>query len=92
MNAPLTLPFTPGDAATFIDRLWRYLPAHPDGAFLGAMHHVGDQGQIVVNLNHPQVKELVVRPGQILLVPEPRDPITWTVVETPDTTHLRLPQ
>lgn len=35
---------------------------------------------------------MVVRSGQILLVPEPGDPVTWKVIDAPDTIHLQLPQ
>lgn len=57
------------------------------------MHLVGgDRGQMVANLADPQVQQVVVLPGQMLLMKDPADPVTWQVIDSPDTMHLRQPQ
>lgn len=92
LTAALELSFTPGGAAEFIDQLWRHLPAYPDGALAGAMYLSGDRGQTVVQLRGPQVRHIVVLPGQIMRVVDPVDPGTWSVPGGSATAYLRLPQ
>lgn len=92
MNATVELVFTAGAAGALIDLLWQHLPVAPDGLLVGAMHLVGDRGQIVVNLADPQVQQVVVLPGQMLLMKDTADPVTWQVIDSPDTMHLRQPQ
>ena len=92
MSAVLELHFAPGAAGRFIEQLWQHLPVHPDGVFVGAMHVIGDRHQIVLNLRCPQPQQVVVLPGQVLLVVDPSDPASWSVVDRPDTMHLRLPK
>ncbi len=91
MTGPIELLFTPGNAAGFIDQLWTRLPAQPGGALVGAVHLVGDRGQIVVRFSASDVQELIVRPGQVLVAGDPVDPATWSVIDGPALPRLNLP-
>ena len=90
--ATLELPFTPGAADGFIKLLWFSVPPPPVGPVVGILHLVGDRGQILIQLSDPDVRQLVIRPGQVLRAADPTNPRTWQVVDPPDTTHLRMPQ
>lgn len=92
VSVAVELEFTPGAAGELIDLLWQHLSAAPGGVLVGAVHLVGDHGQIVVHLADPQVQQLVVFPGQVLRMVDPADPLTWQVLDGRDTMHLRQPK
>lgn len=91
VTSPIHLTFAPGEAAAFLDQLWTQLPADPAGALVGAVHHIGGRGQIVVRVNGRRARELVVLPGQILVVTDSADADSWSVIEGPAPVRLNLP-
>ena len=81
MTSEVVLRYHVGDAAAFIDALWQHFQAAPEGPLLGAIHLVGDRGQIQIQVNDPATRELVVEPGQILHARDALDPHTWGVTD-----------
>ena len=63
----------------------------PGGALVGVVHLVGDRGQMSVRVSAPDVQELVVLPGQVLVVVDRLDPGSWSVVDSPAPRRLKLP-
>ena len=92
VSGPLDLPYRPGAPDEFIAELWASMPACPVDVLLGVLQPADDGGQIQIQLRDPQVRPVIIVPGQVLHAADPGDPRTFTVLSPPATAHLRLPQ